>query len=83
MTIMIPRLLLATILAFHLIFWLHILLLGHEEGTPITGCRKACLSFVYKAHAHMQAGLAFFTRVTWTNVSEDQVNNYEEYLGTV
>ena len=83
MTLMIPRILIGTILAINLIIWLKLFMLGHTDGNPIVGCRRAILSFFYKMHVHLQCAFTWFTRVKWQRISSEQVGNYEEYLGTV
>ena len=83
MTILWPRMILATLTAISLVIWLNIFMLGHTQGAPITGCRKSCLSFFYKLHVHIQCAVGWFTRVKWVRLSQEKVEFYEEYLGTV
>ena len=80
---MIPRILIGILLAIHLIIWLKILMLGHTDGNPIVGCRRAILSFFYKMHVHLQCAFTWFTRIKWQQISTEQVGHYEEYLGTL
>ena len=65
-----------------LLVWLNVLILGKQEGTPLTGFRKHALAFIYRIHVHLMAIFGFFTRVKWQMVSADEVGSYEEYLGT-
>ena len=53
MTILIPRILISVLVAISLVIWLNIFMLGHTKDTPITGCRRAILSFFYKLHTHL------------------------------
>lgn len=46
-------------------------------------CRAFFLRMVFKLAAYAQATICFFTILSTVNVSPEQVNFYEEYLGTV
>ena len=82
-TIQIPRMLFLVVAMVSLMIWINIFMLGSQEGVPLTGCRKRGLAFIYKVHAHLMCTVGWFTIVRWDRISKEQVNNYEEYLGTV
>jgi len=82
-TLLLPRLIFLVIILVSLYVWLFILLLGHEKGEPITGCRKLFLQSIYKLHVHATSLLGFFNVLKWKQVSPENVGFYEEYLGSI
>jgi len=46
-TVLLPRMLTAIVSFINLLFWLNVLMIGHKEGTPLTGLRKLLLRFIY------------------------------------
>lgn len=83
LTIMIPRALLVVLLLTSLLLSINVIMIGVSRGTPITGCRKALLSFAYKFHAHAIALFIFFSLLRYEHVGRAAVDNYEKYLGSV
>ena len=82
--LLVPRLLATGILGLSLLIWLKLLLIGHKnDGTPIRGCRKAVFAFIFKIHFHLMSFLAVLNILRHEQITLEDVNHYEEYLGTV
>ena len=48
----------------------------------MSGCRKWIVRGIYVFWAHTISSLAFWTCARYKYISEEQVNYYQEYLGT-
>lgn len=83
LTILVPRLFIATCCMFSLYFWLFLIMIGHDKAVPITGCRKIILTFIYKLHTHMACLFSIFHVLSYKNVGAEEVGHYEEYLGSL
>lgn len=57
-------------------------MIGHKQGTPVTGLRKTLLKLIYRFTVHIQG---IFVLSTWFGspryITLDEVNHYEKYLG--
>lgn len=82
-TLLIPRLFLMTFSGIIMVVLLNVILIGHDSSSPITGCRKAFLKVVMYVGTNCVAIFGFFTYLGHGYKTWDQVNHYEEYLGTL
>ena len=83
MTLLIPRLILSIFSAFIIVLQINICMIGHDRTKPIqNGCRKWLLKWVYNIGARTLAFFIFTAFYSYEMVSDEQVNNYEEWLGT-
>ena len=83
MTLLLPRLIIATILLILLLIVLNIMLIGHDRSRPMAdGLRKKCLQYIYYFVA---VSILFWSFWTWPStkyLTNEAVGFYEEYLGT-
>ena len=82
MFFLVPRLLILVILAIILLILLTIFLIGHDKTKPMSGCRRWIVRRIYIIWAHAFSLLAFWTCINYKFISEEDVNYYQEYLGT-
>ena len=82
MTVLVPRFVIGVVAFISLLFWVNILMVGHPMGEPLTGVRKKILAWTYKLHVYTQSVFALFTSIRYREISLEQVNHYQEYLGT-
>ena len=80
--LLVPRLLLAVIFCLNLFCWLKLFMIGHEEGTPLTGVRRWFVRVWFQFTVTAIATIGFFTSLGCEHISHEQVNFYEEYLGS-
>ena len=82
-TLLVPRLILQVIAAFIMIVVINILLICHDKTKPIeNGCRKGCLKVVCSFGARLFVFIIYFGHLRVRYVSKEDVNYYEEWLGT-
>lgn len=65
-----------------MVILLNVILIGHDSSRPITGCRYAFLKVIMYVGTNLISIFGFFTYLGHGRMTTDQVNNYEEYLGT-
>ena len=82
-TMMLPRLICFVGFPLIIAFWNKIFMFNHEVGKPMTGMTKTLVRCNYSFHGYLQSLTAFFTILTWRTMTPHDVNNYEEYLGSV
>ena len=81
-TIMIPRMIFAFLVASTIAIFLTIFMIGHDRRLHMNAVR----SFLCRAVVRIGIfffGLAWFTILTWRRLTPEQVGFYEEYLGPV
>ena len=63
---------------------INLLLIGHDMSTPLpqTGCRKCLIKFVYSFWARVLGYVVLFTHYSHEYLTLEDVNYYEEWLGT-
>ena len=82
-TLMQPRIILACLCGLTVSIQIYILLIGHDKTRPLpSGCRKCCLKFVYNLWARIHGYVIFAAHYKTKYVTEEDVNFYEEWLGT-
>ena len=81
-TIMIPRLLLFVLVCFVMAVLLNICLIGHNRSTPVTGCRFFFVRGIFYIFVTIMSIVCFFTFQRRVYKTLEEVNFYEEYLGT-
>ena len=81
MLLLVPRMLTVPIFFAVNVFAVKILMCGHREGTPLGGCRKALIRFVYNVCWRIVAIFGMFTWHTYVYLNDEDVD-YSEYLGT-
>ena len=83
MTVLVPRLVLGATFGVLLLLMLTISLIGYDRSKPMAdGCRKWMVRKIYLFWAHAISALIFWTCARYKYVSEEQVDYYQEYLGT-
>lgn len=60
---------------------LKVALIGYKKDTPIAGCRKTVINYIFYICWRLIGVVALFTWHTHKYLSENEVS-YEEYLGT-
>jgi len=75
--LLLPRLFISAVMLVTLWFLTCIILLGHEAGTPVLGCRKRILRFIYPIFCRVGGVLIFGT---WFSSAYEKID-YSEYLG--
>lgn len=83
MTLLLPRAMLIIIGAAITGFLLHIWLLCHNRDRPITGIRKLLCKVTAKLGLSICIIFGWFVWFRCEYLTEEQVGNYEEYLGPV
>ena len=81
MTVMIPRVLIATIAAGTTGILLNIFLICHDRSKPITGLRRILCRGVAKLGINITMIFGWWIWLGHDYLDEEQVNYYEEYLG--
>ena len=82
-TLLVPRFVLTCIIGLIMWFWLGVFTIGKaDDGTPISGCRKTCLSLIFKFHIHLISLFSCFNILHYQYVTDAEVGGYEEYLGS-
>merc|ERR1712060_308947 len=83
-TLLIPRMICSILAGAIIVLEINICLLCHDKSKPLTNpCRKWCLYWVYNIGARVLAYLICFAHFTSCEIiSEEDVNYYEEWLGT-
>ena len=83
MTLLVPRGILGAIFGILVVLMVNLSLIGHDRTKPMAdGCRKWIVRRVYLFWAHSISLLIYWTWIRYEYVSEEQVNHYQEYLGT-
>ena len=83
MTLLIPRLVLGILEGIVIVIQINLCLICHDRTRPLDdGCRKWCLKWVYHFGARALSFLILFTHQSHTYLSAQDVNHYEEWLGT-
>ena len=81
-SLLVPRILAIFIpLAFMALF-VNLFLCCHKPNRPLTGCRKVMVRGTFKFFLRLSGLFGWFTYFQTDYLSEEQVNHYEEYLGT-
>ena len=83
LTLLVPRLIWILSIALIMVILLNVILIGHKDSTPITGCRRFFLRIVMTLGTNLVSMFGWFTFNSYDNMTREQVNNYEEYLGSV
>lgn len=83
MTLLLPRLIGSITAGLLLVVQISICMLCHDRSKPLQdGCRKWCLKWVYNIGARSLGYWIFFAHYSYKIVSLEEVNYYEEWLGT-
>lgn len=80
---LIPRLLFIIVAVLILAIGLRILIICQDMKRPITGCRKFLCHNFTKLMCGLVSAFGFFTYMGYDHLTLEQVNHYEEYLGSV
>ena len=82
-TLLIPRYLWALIQMSTHIAITSLILCGHDQNKPLPpGCRKSCLRFMYRFTSWTWMLSSNWVWINWKEVPLEDVNYYEEWLGT-
>ena len=82
-TLLVPRILLIMVLGLILGILLNLWLVCHDRARPITGCRRVLCRGTLKICVNLMGIFGWFTYFGYEYVSQERVNFYEEYLGSV
>ena len=83
MTVVIPRFIGAVLAGIIIVIQCNICLICHDRSKPLQpGFRKWCLKWVYNIGARSLAYWILFTHYSVEYVTPEEVNYYEEWLGT-
>ena len=82
-TLLVPRLIAVIFLAVCLVIFINMTMVGQSKNEPIGGVRKKCLLFWYKLYTNLIALVGLFTRLTYKYVTNEEVNYYADYVGSI
>ena len=83
MTLLYPRFICGWLWAAVSLMHLKLLLIGADTSKPFpNGCRKGCLRFWLRFYCSVFCYGTNFCHPRWIYVKPEEVNYYEEYLGT-
>lgn len=81
MTVLIPRFLFGVVIAILLCLIIKIAMIGHARNEPLGCCRRPIIRWTYKIVATLFQLFTNFNFVTWSRLTLEDVNHYEEWLG--
>ena len=81
--LIIPRFLWMMLIGTLLALLLNLYMIGHDKTQPLSGCRRFFCRYTLMLLTNMIVVVGFFTYLGYDRMSMDEVNDYEEYLGTV
>ena len=78
-----PRMLLFAFLGLLLAIGVKLILICHPRDRPMGACRRTIARGFIKVTVHCMVIFAWFTFMGYDNLTLEDVNNYEKYLGTI
>ena len=81
-TLLVPRLLLVIIFCLLMALLLWLALICHDRRRPLSGCRRSIVRAIVYGGTWLISLVGWFTSLSYRRMSRDQVNFYEEYLGS-
>ena len=81
-TLLIPRAVLAILMALILLIVLNIALIGSDRSRPPNACRRLFIRWTVYIFINAASIFGWFTYLGYGVMTPEQVNYYEEYLGT-
>ena len=81
-TIMLPRLVFGITLALLHCIIVWFMLIGQAKDQPIRGCRRVTIRWIFKLNCWLFQLITNFNFVTWKTLTMEDVNYYEEWLGS-
>jgi hypothetical protein len=82
-SLLVPRLFWTIFMGLILVILLNVILICHDSSRPITGIRRFLLRSVMYVCTNLISVVGWFTYLGYDTMTMEQVNHYEEYLGTV
>ena len=83
MTVCIPRMIGGIITGLIIVIEINLCMIAHDRSKPLSdGCRKWCLKWVYNIGARALGYVIIFAHYSHRDVSLEEVDYYEEWLGT-
>ena len=82
-TLLIPRFMFSVLCMVLIAIFLNIWLIGHNRANAITGCRRALCVGTLKLFCNLIGIVGLFTYLGNEEMTPEQVNFYEEYLGPI
>ena len=83
MTLLIPRILSFAFWGIALAVFINIFMIGHDRSQPLSGIRKYIVKYWLKLCTHCIFIFTCFNIATSSDMTLEDVDNYEEYLGPV
>ena len=81
-TLLVPRIIFMILSCLILAIGLKLLLIGHDMEKPLTGCRQLLTKGFTKLMGNLMCLFGFFIYCSHGYMTPEQVNHYEEYLGS-
>lgn len=81
--LLVPRLIFIFSISLLMVILVNVILICHKDSTPITGCRRFFLRIVLYLGTNLVSMFGWFTYNSHNYMTREQVNKYEEYLGSV
>ena len=80
MTVAIPRVIWGAMIILLISLVARLILLGADLNNPLTGCRRFCLTWMFRILVRLLALFSFFQWCSHTELDVSEVD-YSEYLG--